>query len=84
MATVAQFQAALAAVDAETTRIAAKIDALIAELNADALDSAQEEAAFAGLQAAADRLRLVGVDVANPVPPVEEPPVEPSPEPPIV
>jgi len=73
MATLAQFEAALAAVDAETTRIATVIEALIAQLNSDSLDAAQEEAIFANLRAAADRLKTVGASVETPVPPVEPP-----------
>ena len=77
MATLAQFQTALTAVDAETTRIGVYIESILAQLNRTDLTDAEETAVLASLQAAADRLKGVGASVETPVPPGELPPAPP-------
>jgi len=71
MPTVAQFEAAFAEMDAETTRIGSYIESILSQLNRTDLTDAEETAALAKLQAAADRLKAVGKTVEQPVP--EEP-----------
>ncbi len=69
MATAQNFKDLLAAIDAETTRIATKIEDLLAQLQAGGgMTSAEETEALAGLQTVADHLKTIGVDPANPVP----------------
>ena len=72
MATLQNFKDLLAAVDAETNRIAAKIQALVDQLSAGGMSDAEEAEALAGLSAVADRLKTIGADPSNPVP--TEPP----------
>lgn len=69
MRTLDEFKAAIAKIDAETTRIAAKIDDLIAQLQTQGLTDSEEQQVFDDLGAVADRLRTVGADPDNPVPP---------------
>jgi septation ring formation regulator EzrA len=76
MASVQQFQDALAAVDAETTRIGELIAQLVSQLNRTDLTEAQEAEILASLTAASNRLKTVGADVTNPVP-------DPTPEIPV-
>lgn len=76
MASLQSFKDLLAAVDVETNRIAAKIDELVAKLEAGGMTEAEEEEALAGLSATADRLKTIGANPADPIPPVEEPPAE--------
>ena len=68
MAKLEDFQAALAAVDAETTRIGVLITELLAQLANGGLTSAQEAEVLTQIQAAADKLKGVGTSVENPVP----------------
>lgn len=75
MAKLEDFQAALTAVDAETTRIGDYIQQLLGQLTRTDLTDAQETTILAGLQAAADRLKNVGTSVTAPVPAGELPPV---------
>ncbi len=63
MATQAEFEAAFAELDAETTRIGAVIDDLVAKLNAGGLTAEQETAILAQVKAETDKLRALG---ANP------------------
>jgi len=72
MATLQNFKDLLAAVDAETNRIAAKIQALVDQLSAGGMSDAEEAEALAGLSAVADRLKTIRADPSNPVP--TEPP----------
>jgi hypothetical protein len=81
MAKIEQFQAALAAVDAETTRIADYLNSISAQLKRDDLTEAQEADVLAGLEAAAARLKGVGADVEAPIPSGDLPPVEDVPAP---
>lgn len=76
MASLQNFKDLLAAVDAETNRIAAKIQSLVDGLSGGGMTDAEEAEALAGLSAVADRLKTIGADPSNPVPPVppEEPP----------
>ena len=73
MATLQNFQDMAKAVDAETTRLANKIQALVGELAADGMTEAEEAEALSGLTAVADRLKTIGADPSNPIP--VEPPV---------
>lgn len=75
MAKLEDFQAALAAVDAETTRIADYIQQLLAKLQTTGLSETEEAQVLADLNAATDRLRSVGTSVENPVPTTPLPPV---------
>lgn len=68
MATKADFDALLAAVDAETTRIANKIQELIDRLGQGGLTVEEEAAVLTELSAASARLRTIGADPADPVP----------------
>ena len=70
MATLQNFKDLLAAVDTETNRIAAKIQSLVDSLGGGGMTDAQEAEALAGLSAVADRLKTIGADPTNPVPPV--------------
>jgi len=75
MPTIAEFETAFAAVDAETTRIANYILELLAMQKVEGLTEEEEMAIFDKLAAAADRLKGVGASVEEPVPPVVEEPV---------
>ncbi len=68
MATKTEFDALVAAIDAETTRIGNKIQDLLAQIAAGGLTPAEEQAALDAIGAAAERLKLVGADPAAPVP----------------
>lgn len=68
MATLTTFAELLAAIDAETTRIGVKIQTLIDQLAAGGLSAEDEATVLAGLGAAADKLKGIGVDPADPVP----------------
>ncbi len=70
MANLQTFKDLLAAVDEETTRIADKIEALVAQLESGSLSEAEEAEVLAGLQSQVDRLKTIGHDPADPVPPV--------------
>lgn len=70
MPTLQNFKDLLAAVDAETNRIAAKIQSLVDQLGGGGMSDAEEAEALAGLSAVADRLKTIGADPSNPVPPV--------------
>ncbi len=70
MATLQNFKDLLAAVDVETNRIAAKIAALVAQLEAGGMTDAEEAEVLAGLSAQVDRLKTIGADSSNPIPPV--------------
>jgi len=63
----------LAAFDAETTRIATKIQALLDQIAAGGMTAEEETAVQADLQAQVDRLKAIGTDPTEPIPPV--PPV---------
>lgn len=69
MATMEDFQAALSAVDTETTRIGDYIATLTKQLAAGGMTAEQEASVLTGLQAAAERLKGVGSSVQQPVPP---------------
>jgi len=75
MAKAESYAALVAAIDAETTRIANKIQTLLDQIAAGGMSAADEDAAQAALQAQVDRLRTIGADPVEPIPPVE-PPVE--------
>ncbi len=69
MATSKDFLDLLAAMDAETTRIATKLDELLAKLQAGGMTDAEEAAVFAAATALSDRLKVIGTDPATPIPP---------------
>jgi len=73
MATLQNFKDLLAAVDAETNRLAARIAELVAQIGGGGLTEAEEEEALAGLTAVAERLKTIGASSTEPIPP--EPPV---------
>lgn len=62
MATAEQFQTLLAEIDAETTRIATKIEELVAKILAGGMSAADEDATKAELQTAVDRLKTIGTE----------------------
>jgi predicted nuclease with TOPRIM domain len=66
-----EFQNAIHALSEETTRIGDLIDDLQERLKRDDLTDEQEQEVLAQLHQAADRLRALGTDPENPVPPVE-------------
>ena len=70
MATVQNFKDLVTALNDATNTIAARIEALIAKLNDTGISAAEEDAALAGLQTAADNLKTLGQNPADPVPTV--------------
>lgn len=68
MATLAQFEAALARIDAATTDIAADLQALKDQIAGAGLSSEVESEVLAKLEAAASKLEGIGGSVENPVP----------------
>lgn len=70
MATLKTFDDLLKAMDAETTRIGTKIDELLKKIADGGMTAEEEDAALAEVQALADRLKTIGVDPAQPIPPV--------------
>lgn len=68
MAELTDFKAALAKVDAETTRIGELIKKLVDQLANGGLTAEQEAEALAGLKAAGEKLAGIGADAENPVP----------------
>lgn len=76
MAKPGDYTSLVAAIDAETTRIANKIQTLLDAIAAGGMSAAEEDAAQASLQAQVDRLKTIGADPVEPIPPVPvEPPV---------
>ncbi len=68
MATMQNFQDLVSAFNAETDRLAAKIDEIMGQVANNGLSSADEEAVLTSLGAVKDRLSSLGADVSNPVP----------------
>lgn len=73
MAKLEDFEAALKAVDDETTRIGNLIQELTEQLNRTDLTAEQEAEILAKLSAAGERLKGVGTSVEEPVPPPDIP-----------
>jgi len=71
MARPVSWDALLAAFDGETTRIANKIQRLLDQIIAGGMTELEEDEVQASLQAQVDRLKLVGADPVEPIPPVE-------------
>jgi hypothetical protein len=71
MARPVSWDALLAAFDGETTRIANKIQRLLDQIIAGGMTELEEAEVQASLQAQVDRLKLVGADPVEPIPPVE-------------
>jgi predicted transcriptional regulator len=71
MKTLEEFRQAIRDIDVETTRIAAKIEELTQKIKDGGLSDADEEAVFSEIKAHTERLKAVGKDPENPVPPVE-------------
>lgn len=78
MATKQDFDSLVSAIDAETNRIAAKIDELNAQSQRTDLTAEEETAVHTAFSGVADRLRLVGANPAQPIPPVEPSTPDPS------
>lgn len=76
--TKAQFDEVLAAIDAETTRIATKVLELLEQVKGGGLTADEEDAAFALATAQLKKLKAIGADPENPVPPSEEEPETPT------
>jgi hypothetical protein len=75
MATLEQFEAALARIDAATTDIAADIQSLKDQIAGAGLPAEVENSVLARLDTIAGQLEAIGGSVENPVP-VPEPPTE--------
>lgn len=69
MKTAEEFRTAIKAIDTETTRIADKIDELMERLDAGGLTTEEEEEIHAELSGVTERLRAIGHDPNDPVPP---------------
>lgn len=69
MASLQNVKDLAAAIDVETTRIANKIDELVAKLAAGGMTEEEEAEALSLLTAQADRLKTIGHDPQNPIPP---------------
>ena len=69
MALADDLKAGIAALDAETTRVGQRIDALVARLAQGTLSDAEKAEVMAALTAEADRLKVLGTDPSAPVPP---------------
>jgi hypothetical protein len=63
--TKADFTSVLASIDEETTRVGVKIDELVAQLKAGGLSADEEAEVFAGLSAAAEKLKAIGKPVVE-------------------
>jgi predicted nucleic acid-binding Zn-ribbon protein len=68
MATQAEFNVILSDIDAETNRIAAKIQELVDKLAAGGMSATEEDAVKAQLSTQLDKLKGIGADPTNPVP----------------
>jgi len=73
MAKMEQFQEGFDKMAAETTRIGEYIKTITDQLNRTDLTETQEESLLAALNAAADRLKEIGVTVETPIPEGELP-----------
>jgi hypothetical protein len=73
MALVDDLKAGIAELDAETTLVATRIDALVKKLTDGSLNEAQKAEVIASLSAETARLKTLAVDPDVPVPPVPEP-----------
>lgn len=69
MATAQEFKTTLAEIDAETTRIANAIQVLVDRITAGGMSGPEEAEVKAELTAHLDRLKGIGHDPANPIPP---------------
>lgn len=67
------YDALVAAIDVETTRIAGVLQALKDQLAEGGMSATEEAEVLASLQAQVDRLKGIGVDPAEPIPLVEPP-----------
>lgn len=75
MAKAQDFKALVDEINVETDRVAAKIDELTDKLEAGGMTEAEEAQALTDLRAVSDRLKTIGKDPADPIPP------EPTPTP---
>ena len=73
MAKPESYAALVAAIDVETTRIASKIEELLAKITAGGMSAADEDAAGVAIAAQLDKLKALGQDPAQPIPPDEPP-----------
>jgi hypothetical protein len=77
MASKTEFDAVLASIDTETTRIGARLEALLAQIAAGGMTAEEEAAVLAEGNRLATKLRAIGADPTTPVPePEPAPPVE--------
>lgn len=77
--TKAQFDAVLAEIDTETTRIATRVQELLDQIKGGGMSETDEDAAFAEATRLVGRLKGIAVDPENPVPPAEEEPTPTDP-----
>lgn len=63
-----EFSAAIAAIDAETTRIADKLEELFDRITEGGMTAEEEDATYAELGGLLTRMRSIGHDPVNPVP----------------
>lgn len=68
MAKLQDFKDLLAAVDAETTRIATKIDELLDKLRNGGMTEEEEAEALTDLSNLSERLKTIGHDPTDPIP----------------
>lgn len=71
MAKADDFKNLVTEIDAETTRVANRIDDLVAKLQAGGMTEEEEAEVLNGLTAVASRLKTIGHDPNAPIPPVE-------------
>lgn len=69
MATKQSFDDLRTAMDDETNALAAKIDALTAKIAAGGMSAEEEAAVLADFTAISERLKTLGADPAEPIPP---------------
>src|SRR5205814_9009796 len=68
MATAKDFKDLVTLMGAETDTLAARIDSILAKLQAGGMTAAEQDAALADMQAVSDRLKALGADPADPIP----------------
>lgn len=71
MAKADDFKNLVTEIDAETTRIATRIDELVAKLQAGGMTEEEEAEVLNSLTATSNRLKSIGHDPNAPIPPVE-------------
>jgi hypothetical protein len=69
VATAKDFTDLLKVMDDETTRIAGKFEDLLAQLETGGLSAEEEAAVYASFHAEVDRMKEIGKDATQPIPP---------------